>query len=65
MATENEVELHTATVLLSSGDVDEWADVRDAIMDVDLGGSLVVVGADEKTVAIYAPGMWMKVEYDQ
>lgn len=61
----NEPELlHAATVMLSSGDIDEWQDVRDAIVDSDMGGALVVVGADEKVVAIYAPGMWMKVEYD-
>lgn len=61
---ENEVELHEVAVLLSSGETDEWSAVKDALMDTDLGGALVVVGSDDKVVAIYAPGMWMKVEYD-
>ena len=61
---DEQVELHTATVLLASGDVDEWEGVRDAIMDMDMGGALLVVGADERVVCTYAPGMWMKVEYD-
>jgi hypothetical protein len=61
------------SVLLSSGDVDEWEDAHDAVMDMDLGGALRVFGTPEETedgmvakvVAMYAPGMWMKVEYDQ
>lgn len=81
------------SVLLSSGDVDDWEDAADAVDD---RGSLVVLAhieGDEvpgniKTMqvrepidngpgvelgeksqifqvcAIYAPGMWMKVEFE-
>lgn len=81
------------TVLMSSGDVDEWENVAETIED---SGSLVLLGIIEgdevpdglKTVTlsqevdngpdlppgekhqtfqvlvIYAPGMWMKVEFD-
>ena len=81
------------TVLMASGDQDEWTNVADAIDD---RGSLVVIAriegdeipADTKlftirteidqgpdlppgtkqevfqVLAVYAPGMWMKVEFD-
>jgi hypothetical protein len=62
---EETVELHNCTVLMASGDTDEWVDIKDAVMEVDLGGALMIVGSDDKVAAIYAPGMWMKVEYDQ
>lgn len=79
------------SILLASGDTDDWENVADAAED---RGSLVVLGylPDEvpegakifavqreidqgpdlptatkietyKVVAIYAPGMWMKVEF--
>ena len=56
------------TVLMSSGDEDVWDAVEAADMDMDLGGALVItarVDEDEvQNVAVYAPGMWMKVEVD-
>jgi hypothetical protein len=57
------------SVLLSSGEFDAWENVN-AEMDLDLGGSLVIRedSEDEETpgriLAIYAPGMWMKAEFD-
>lgn len=56
------------TVLLSSGDEDNWENV-DAEMNLDLGGSLVIreetedPELDGRTLALYAPGMWMKAEF--
>jgi len=67
-------------VVMASGEVDEWEDAEDTIVD---NGALVVVGehemdSGEKTItvkqqgapdmtyrvhAVYAPGMWIKVEY--
>lgn len=57
------------TVLLSSGDEDRWEAV-DVEMDLDLGGSLVIreQAEDDETpgrmVGLYAPGMWMKAEFE-
>jgi hypothetical protein len=76
------------TVQMASGEVDEWEDAADTVVD---HGAMVVVGSltveefDEamdhpetcKTItvkadgksntfrvhAVYAPGMWIKVEY--
>ncbi len=58
------------TVLLSSGSEDEWEDVGNAEMTMDLGGALVITSepledGTEKVLAVYAPGMWMKAEFDQ
>lgn len=61
------------TVLLASGDEDEWENVGDAVVDMDLGGALCIYSSPEEiegqqvmqTLARYAPGMWMKVEYAQ
>lgn len=54
------------TVLMSSGDEDVWDEVEAADMEMDLGGALVITArVDEenvRNVAVYAPGMWMKVE---
>lgn len=60
-------------VMMASGDVDEWEDVSDAIVDMDLGGTLTIVGEPfehegeivRPVEARYAPGMWMKVEFNQ
>ncbi len=59
------VALHKVTVLLASGDEDTWDDVEDAVMNMEAGGALTVIGSDKNVAALYAPGMWMKVEYDQ
>lgn len=59
---EEQQQLINADVLLSSGDLDEWVDILDAVVEPELGGALVILGP-EKLAAIYAPGMWMKVEY--
>jgi hypothetical protein len=47
------------SVLLSSGDVDDWEEVQAAI-DMNLGGALVITEADNSIAAIYAGGMWMR-----
>ena len=53
------------TVLLSSGETDEWENA-DASMEMDLAGALIVReesdNEDGRIVALYAPGMWMKLE---
>jgi hypothetical protein len=56
------------TVMLSSGDEDVWEDAG-AEMSMDLGGALIVTddapeGQPSTVVAIYAPGMWMKAEFE-
>lgn len=70
-------------VQMASGEVDEWEDAADTVVD---HGAMVVVGeiegdevsADIKTItvkdgqksktyevhAVYAPGMWIKTEYN-
>lgn len=56
-------------VLLSSGDEDRWENV-DAEMNLDLGGSLVIREEEPdpelngRMLALYAPGMWMKSEFE-
>jgi hypothetical protein len=58
-----------ATVMLSSGDEDRWENV-DVEMSLDLGGSLVIreeetdPELDGRMIALYAPGMWMKAEFE-
>lgn len=60
------------TILLSSGDEDAWENASVEI-DTGLGGTLLVreeageLASDEggAIVAMYAPGMWMKVEFDR
>lgn len=49
------------TVLMASGDTDEWEDVG---IGIDENGYLKLENK-EKLVAIYAPGMWMKAELDR
>lgn len=57
------------SVLLSSGETDSWENVG-CEMDLNLGGSLVVREDTEseedsgRILAIYAPGMWMKAEFE-
>lgn len=62
-------------VLLSSGEEDEWQNVR-IEMSMDLGGALLIYyDSDEDPVdednnpgsilAIYAPGMWMRTEVNR
>lgn len=49
-------------VLLASGELDTWEDVASAEIDMSLAGALVVT-TDEGVAAIYAPSMWMRMEY--
>jgi hypothetical protein len=53
-------------VLLSSGDEDSW-DGAAAIVSMELGGALLVgpeKAKAEELWAIYAPGMWMRMELE-
>jgi len=55
------------TVLLSSGDADEWSD-SSAEVTMDLGGALIIrdgEGDESPVLAVYAPGMWMKFEINR
>lgn len=55
-------------VLLSSGDVDEWDEIEEVNMDMDLGGALCIIAledAQRTPLCVYAPGMWMKWELVQ
>lgn len=49
------------TVLLSSGDVDEWQNDGPYTAEVVDPGYLIVK-SDGQFEAAYAPGMWMKIE---
>lgn len=49
------------SVLLTSGLVDEWSDLANADVDMNLGGALVLKSA-ERIEVVYAAGMWMKFE---
>lgn len=52
------------SVLLSSGEIDEWEEVS-AEIDTALGGALVVTASDQTIVAVYAGGMWMRFVVDE
>lgn len=61
-----DVNLNAVKVLLSSGDEDVWEKISGYEIDMQLGGALVIKNElDEKheyIEAVYAPGMWMKIE---
>lgn len=58
-------------ILLSSGQLDDWESIDECTMSMDLGGALLILckypdghphGGQQYVVAMYAPGMWMKME---
>jgi len=56
---------------MSSGETDEWDDVGGARIDWP-AGALIILSTDGDPLTdegaivacIYAPGMWMKIEYE-
>lgn len=56
-------------VLMSSGDEDVWFDLQGferpvtGRVVVSEQGMLTIIGPDESIQAMYAPGMWMRVEF--
>jgi len=67
--TRNDADSMTVSVLMTSGQVDEWEGVVGANED---GGSLVILdhfkdgdgSPPYRILAVYAPGMWMKAEFE-
>lgn len=49
-------------VLLSSGELDEWTDTGGVRVEDE--GYLEVLDLGNRLLAIYAPGMWMRIEFD-
>lgn len=62
-------------VLMSSGDEDEWENVGDAVISeqfmltvVGPAETVEVEGEPEQMMSVrarYAPGMWMRIEYEE
>ena len=61
------MDLKKITVLLSSGEIDEWTGTPRAFVNMEHLGALYIYDEEDgdRLIACYAAGMWMKYEVEE